>query len=258
MDAMSNSRNQKSAGMGLGERKKGKEKQLSELPPTGRSWPFKRSKSRNKSAEAVVEILPSDLAEEEEKAASTLQPSSTSSTTKASPELGPRPVQEESSHDVDERKKNKSNSDKRLSDEELAKFNPVTERERMLFRDWQEVKAKCVQMEKTMRWWSDCTANWREKWGRVRAERNKLKDELRIQTGKNEALTRELTFTKRELEDCITEKQAVRNDLNKCKLELKRLDKERRTAVVEPHVRWKVKNTHLFPLRLMFHGGRGI
>lgn len=30
-----------------------------------------------------------------------------------------------------------------------------------------------------MRWWSDCTANWREKWSRVRAERNKCRDEMK-------------------------------------------------------------------------------
>ncbi|XP_012860220.2 coiled-coil domain-containing protein 102B [Echinops telfairi] len=39
-------------------------------------------------------------------------------------------------------------------------------------------------MEKTMRWWSDCTANWREKWSKVRAERNSAREEgrqLRIQ-----------------------------------------------------------------------------
>ncbi|XP_076991376.1 coiled-coil domain-containing protein 102B isoform X2 [Tamandua tetradactyla] len=47
-----------------------------------------------------------------------------------------------------------------------------------------EVKARAAQMEKTMRWWSDCTANWREKWSRVRAERNRAREEgrqLRIQ-----------------------------------------------------------------------------
>lgn len=34
-------------------------------------------------------------------------------------------------------------------------------------------------MEKTMRWWSDCTANWREKWSKVRNERNKVREELK-------------------------------------------------------------------------------
>jgi len=34
-------------------------------------------------------------------------------------------------------------------------------------------------MEKTMRWWSDCTANWREKWSKAREERNRARDECR-------------------------------------------------------------------------------
>ena len=29
------------------------------------------------------------------------------------------------------------------------------------------------------RWWSDCTANWREKWTKVRIERNKAVEEVR-------------------------------------------------------------------------------
>lgn len=32
-------------------------------------------------------------------------------------------------------------------------------------------------MEKTMRWWSECTASWREKWSTVRDERNRARDE---------------------------------------------------------------------------------
>lgn len=34
-------------------------------------------------------------------------------------------------------------------------------------------------MEKTMKWWADCTANWREKWSNVRDERNKCREEIR-------------------------------------------------------------------------------
>ena len=35
-------------------------------------------------------------------------------------------------------------------------------------QELEEARAQTVQMEKTMRWWSDCTANWREKWSKVR------------------------------------------------------------------------------------------
>ena len=38
-----------------------------------------------------------------------------------------------------------------------------------------------------MRWWSECTANWRDKWSKVRAERNKFKDDIKRLTLKHEA-----------------------------------------------------------------------
>ena len=39
-----------------------------------------------------------------------------------------------------------------------------------------------------MRWWSDCTANWREKWSKVRAERNRYKEEAKRASARAEAL----------------------------------------------------------------------
>lgn len=36
-------------------------------------------------------------------------------------------------------------------------------------RELEEARARAAQMEKTMKWWSDCTANWREKWSKVRS-----------------------------------------------------------------------------------------
>lgn len=36
-----------------------------------------------------------------------------------------------------------------------------------MLRELEEARARATQMEKTMRWWSDCTANWREKWSKV-------------------------------------------------------------------------------------------
>lgn len=41
-------------------------------------------------------------------------------------------------------------------------------RESMRQRELDEARARATQMEKTMRWWSDCTANWREKWSKVK------------------------------------------------------------------------------------------
>jgi len=46
-------------------------------------------------------------------------------------------------------------------------------------RELEEARARTAQMEKTMRWWSDCTANWREKWSKAREERNRARDECR-------------------------------------------------------------------------------
>ena len=40
-------------------------------------------------------------------------------------------------------------------------------REETFTRELEEARARAAQMEKTMRWWSDCTANWREKWSKV-------------------------------------------------------------------------------------------
>lgn len=40
-------------------------------------------------------------------------------------------------------------------------------RESLRQRELEETKARAAQMEKTMKWWSDCTANWREKWIKV-------------------------------------------------------------------------------------------
>ncbi|VDK32677.1 unnamed protein product [Gongylonema pulchrum] len=40
-----------------------------------------------------------------------------------------------------------------------------------------EARQRAAQMEKTMRWWSECTASWRQKWNTVRNERNRAREE---------------------------------------------------------------------------------
>ncbi|XP_032640577.1 coiled-coil domain-containing protein 102A isoform X4 [Chelonoidis abingdonii] len=74
-------------------------------------------------------------------------------------------------------------------------------REELRLRELEEARARAAQMEKTMRWWSDCTANWREKWSKVRAERNKAREEVRQLRQKLETLTKELTSLKRERQE---------------------------------------------------------
>ncbi|XP_007956012.1 coiled-coil domain-containing protein 102B [Orycteropus afer afer] len=69
--------------------------------------------------------------------------------------------------------------------------------EELRLRELEEVKARAAQMEKTMRWWSDCTANWREKWSKVRAERNSAREEGRQLRIKLEMAMKELSALKK-------------------------------------------------------------
>ncbi|XP_069885081.1 coiled-coil domain-containing protein 102B isoform X2 [Dipodomys merriami] len=69
--------------------------------------------------------------------------------------------------------------------------------EELRLRELEEVKARAAQMEKTMRWWSDCTANWREKWSKVRVERNLAKEEGRQLRLKLDMVMKELSVLKK-------------------------------------------------------------
>uniref|UniRef100_A0A8D0H6L2 Coiled-coil domain-containing protein 102A n=1 Tax=Sphenodon punctatus TaxID=8508 RepID=A0A8D0H6L2_SPHPU len=82
-------------------------------------------------------------------------------------------------------------------------------REELRLRELEEARARAAQMEKTMRWWSDCTANWREKWSKVRAERNKAREEVRQLRQKLETLTKELTSLKRERQEVLNENEQL-------------------------------------------------
>ncbi|XP_014207417.1 coiled-coil domain-containing protein 102A [Copidosoma floridanum] len=87
-------------------------------------------------------------------------------------------------------------------------------REAMLHRELEEVKARAAQMEKTMRWWSDCTANWREKWCEVRDERNKIKKEAKSLKSKLESASQDLNAYKQESKEL-----QIQNDQLKKKME---------------------------------------
>ena len=63
------------------------------------------------------------------------------------------------------------------------------------------MKLRAAQMEKTMRWWSDCTANWREKWSKVRNERNKAREEARQLRAKLETAAKECAQLKRQQQE---------------------------------------------------------
>ncbi|XP_036442341.1 coiled-coil domain-containing protein 102A [Colossoma macropomum] len=83
-------------------------------------------------------------------------------------------------------------------------------REELRLRELEEARARAAQMEKTMRWWSDCTANWREKWSKVRAERNRARDEVRQLRQRLDALTKELTGVRRERQELVAENEQLR------------------------------------------------
>ncbi|KAJ8358981.1 hypothetical protein SKAU_G00155060 [Synaphobranchus kaupii] len=85
-------------------------------------------------------------------------------------------------------------------------------REELRLRELEEARARAAQMEKTMRWWSDCTANWREKWSKVRAERNKARDEVRQLRQRLDTLTKELTGVRRERQDLSAENEQLRQE----------------------------------------------
>ncbi|XP_063629376.1 coiled-coil domain-containing protein 102A-like [Cydia splendana] len=71
-------------------------------------------------------------------------------------------------------------------------------KEALIQRELDEARARATQMEKTMRWWSDCTANWRDKWSKVRNERNKAREEAKQLKIKVDALSKELSMLKAE------------------------------------------------------------
>lgn len=66
-----------------------------------------------------------------------------------------------------------------------------------------------------MKWWSDCTANWREKWSKVRTERNKARDEAKHLRGSLEAAVKESNAYKREKIDLELQITQLRKEMDK-------------------------------------------
>lgn len=83
--------------------------------------------------------------------------------------------------------------------------------EAVKIQELEEVKARAAQLEKTMRWWSDCTANWREKWSKVRGERNKAREEARQLRLKLDSVIKELSELKKINQDLVSEKENLEN-----------------------------------------------
>ena len=88
-----------------------------------------------------------------------------------------------------------------------------------------EARVRAAQMEKTMRWWSDCTANWRDKWAKVKAERNKARDEIKALKVKLDAASQEICQMKRdrnELSHACEENAKLKRDVERMEAELRR------------------------------------
>ncbi|XP_073421190.1 coiled-coil domain-containing protein 102A isoform X2 [Dendrobates tinctorius] len=88
-------------------------------------------------------------------------------------------------------------------------------REELRQRELEEARARAAQMEKTMRWWSDCTANWREKWSKVRAERNKAREDGGQLRNRLEVLSKELSAMKRERQEAVSEMEQLRREVER-------------------------------------------
>lgn len=70
-------------------------------------------------------------------------------------------------------------------------------------------------MEKTMRWWSDCTANWREKWSKVRNERNAARDEAKALRAKLEIAVKDANSFKHESQELELQNEQLKKEMEK-------------------------------------------
>lgn len=66
-----------------------------------------------------------------------------------------------------------------------------------------------------MRWWSDCTANWREKWSKVRIERNRSREEAKILRAKLEMALKDCSSLRREKQAIEQENEFLRTELGR-------------------------------------------
>lgn len=114
-------------------------------------------------------------------------------------------------------------------------------------RELEEARARAAQMEKTMRWWSDCTSNWREKWGKVRAERNKAREENRQLKLQLETSAKEITTLRREKQEAFEVKIQLERELEKLERELRKDKRLIPSARVEPSLKGHTNNAKDYP-----------
>ena len=124
--------------MGLHSNDRKKEK--SALPPSGRSWPFKRSKSKGKFVEAGETNASAEASSDDRKGnCDSDYPSGPASPTKSSS------YSSDSQDGKGENEAQVSSFQRSDSREDLTEtFSALTDRERVLFHDLQEVRLFCI------------------------------------------------------------------------------------------------------------------
>lgn len=85
-------------------------------------------------------------------------------------------------------------------------------------RELEEARGRAAQMEKTMRWWSDCTANWREKWSKVRNERNKAREESKQLRTQLDTVLKETSSSKKKKEELEIQNEHLKKEIEKIHL----------------------------------------
>jgi len=76
-----------------------------------------------------------------------------------------------------------------------------------------ELRKQGMKMEKTLQWWTDCTANWKEKWAKVKNERNRSRDELSKVKVSEMELVNELTVLRQQRQLLIQENKNLKNEV---------------------------------------------
>lgn len=85
----------------------------------------------------------------------------------------------------------------------------------LLQRELEEARARAAQMEKTMKWWSDCTANWREKWSKVRNERNMAREEAKVLRVKLEIAIKDVNIYKHDAQELEMQNEQLKKEMEK-------------------------------------------
>lgn len=64
-------------------------------------------------------------------------------------------------------------------------------KENILLTELEETRTRANQMEKTMKWWADCTNQWRSKWSKKHTDYKKLKDDYKKLRAKYETISKD-------------------------------------------------------------------